>query len=184
VNHSRAQELLSDFLERDLGEVERARLEAHVAGCAACGADLEGLRDTVALLRHLPAPEPPPFLATRVMARIAAGEARPASVWRRWLEALGTPAIAAPLAAAGAALVVWSFTQSPPGAVDVAETATGPERPPIVAQEVGRRPVFWAGAQPVALAGSLRGAGHPHSRSLAAHFEGPTEAVVAAWQGR
>jgi hypothetical protein len=184
VNHSRAQELLSDFLERDLGEAERPKLEAHVAGCAACGADLEGLRDTVALLRDLPAPEPPPFLATRVMARIAAGEARPASAWRRWLEALGTPAIAAPLAAAGAALVVWSFTQAPPVPQQIVQIPPAPEFPPLVAQEVGRRPVFWAGAQPVALAGTLRGAGHPHSHSLAAHFEGPTEAVVASWQGR
>lgn len=183
MNHSRAQKLLSDFLERDLGESERAALEAHLAGCSACDADLEGLRETVAMLRDLPAPEPPPFLVTRVMARVAAGEARPAPLWRRWLAVFGAPAIAAPLAAAGAALVVLSFAQSSRAPEQVAQTTT-PSAPefPIVPRPVG--PVFWAGAQPVALAGTLRGAGHPHSRSLAAHFEGPTEAVVASWNSR
>jgi anti-sigma factor RsiW len=201
VNHSKAQDLLSAYLENDLGASEHAALEEHLAGCATCAADVEGLRETVALLRGLPDPEPPPFLATRVMARIAAGEAR-VPAWRRWIEHLGAPAVAVPLAAAAAALLVFSFA-APSSQMQIAENAvpglqTGPY--PQVALPVGNpkrvEPVFPPGRprigdprlpvrrDPVFLAGSLRGAGHPHSTSLAAHFDGPAEAVVASWPVR
>ena len=182
MNHSRAQELLSDFLERDLGDAERAAFDAHLAGCDACSADLGGLRETVTLLRRMPAPEPPAFLATRVMARIAEGEARPVEAWRRWLAKLATPVVAASLAAAVGAVGVLSLAPSPRSADVVAEATPARDRT-LVQRPVGDVPpsafAAWAGAEPVVLAHTLRGAGHPHSRSLAMHFEGPTEAVVA-----
>src|SRR5262245_29015264 len=98
MNHSRTQSLLSPYLEGDLSPTERTRVESHVGACSECSAELRGLRATVALLRALPAPEPPPYLASRVSARIADGEGR-AGLWSRWLSQAGTAWIAAPLAA-------------------------------------------------------------------------------------
>jgi anti-sigma factor RsiW len=199
VNHSKVQDLLSAYLEHDLGASEHAAVEAHLATCATCAADVEGLRDTVALLRGLPDPEPPPFLATRVMARIAAGEAR-VPAWRRWLAQLGEPVVAVPLAAAAAALLVFSFA-APQAGVQIAANdppigdpvtehrlvprPVGPTLSPVALQIAPRPdPVLTLRRDPLFLADHLRGAGHPHSSSLAAHFDGPAEAIVASWQVR
>jgi anti-sigma factor RsiW len=213
VNHSRARTLLSAYLERDLSEAQRAAVEAHVGACPSCAVELEELRGTVALLRRLPSPEPPAYLASRVMARIADGEAQP-SGWWRWLSTLAAPALAAPLAAAAAAVAV-SFWIGPPGAQPRDRTAeargapapalvprlAGPVEPadalarvapeaPVPAPPAPLRPRWRGGLperalpMPYHLARSLRGAGHPHSTALAAHFEGPPEAVVATWSLR
>jgi anti-sigma factor RsiW len=187
---------MSAYLERDLEEAERRDVDAHLAGCERCGAELQDLRQTVALLRRLPAPEPPPHLATRVLARIADGEARPAGWWS-WLERLAAPVVAAPVAAALAAAAVVLLAEEPspvrvagappPMRIANAEPARVPERA-IVPLRVGPAPaavLFSASPPPpYALARRLRGAGHPHSRSLAAHFEHPADAVLASWQQR
>ena len=45
-----AVELMTDYLEGALAEPERARFEAHLAGCDACTAYLEQLRAAIATL--------------------------------------------------------------------------------------------------------------------------------------
>jgi anti-sigma factor RsiW len=63
ANHDAQHERLSAWLDGALAAEERAALEAHLATCAACQRELEGLRQVRALLRALPAPTPPrPFL--------------------------------------------------------------------------------------------------------------------------
>jgi anti-sigma factor RsiW len=181
VNHSRAHDLLSAYLEHDLGDAERAEMDAHLRVCATCIGDLEDLRDAVDLLRRLPDPEPPPFLAARVMARIAAGEAH-YPIWRRWLEQLGAPLVAAPFAAAAAALLVFSFAAPPSGT----QIAAAPELPDRMREPVGMieipiappELVVAAPRDPDMLARGLRGASHPHSTVLARHFDHPLRAVV------
>jgi anti-sigma factor RsiW len=194
VRHARAHQLLSAYLERDLGEAESAAVEAHVTGCDACGAALDGLRSAVAALRRLPVPEPPPFLAGRVMARIRDGEARRAG-WREWLANLAAPAVAAPLAAVVAAAAVVYLAEPPPAEV---VTRTEPDSARHLADSAEHLVIEPRLVGPVApgvllasggpngqvLARRLRGAGHPHSTSLAAHFERPAEAVVVSWQSR
>jgi anti-sigma factor RsiW len=187
VNHERARELLSAHLERDLEEAERFGVDAHLAVCDECGEELEGLRRTVSLLRRLPAPEPPLHLATRVMARIATAEPPPAA-WRRWLAGLAAPMVAAPIAAAlaAAAVLLLAEPRSPTQVAEVRPDAAVPRA--IVPLRVGPAPgaalASTSGPQAYALARRLRGAGHPHSRSLAAHFDRPADAVVVSWQQR
>ena len=56
-------DLLTDYLEDALPPLERARVEEHLAVCPDCGAYLDQLRTTVALLGRLredDAPEPVP----------------------------------------------------------------------------------------------------------------------------
>ncbi len=44
-------ELVTDYLENALPPAERARFDAHVAGCPGCELHLEQLRATIALTR-------------------------------------------------------------------------------------------------------------------------------------
>jgi anti-sigma factor RsiW len=175
---------LSAYLEHDLGDDERAEMDAHLGSCSSCVQGLAELRAAVDLLRRMPDPEPPPFHATRVMARIAAGEAR-SPLWRRWLEQLGAPLVAAPVAAAAAALAVFTFS-TPPSETALVVASAAPEAspgPPIVVRQVGTL----ASAQlvvplprpdPGLIARYLRGASHPHSMALAGHFDDPVRAVA------
>ena len=57
-------ELVTDYLEDALPARDRARFEAHLAGCEGCTAYLDSLRLTVATLREAP-PAPPADPHTR-----------------------------------------------------------------------------------------------------------------------
>ena len=64
-------ELLERFLDRDLAPAERADIEAHLAGCAACRDTLARLAALYEAFDALPAAPLPIDLAPRVLARIA-----------------------------------------------------------------------------------------------------------------
>ena len=53
-------ELVTDYLEDALPGTERARFEAHIAGCDGCTAYLEQMRATIALTGRLTEEEIPP----------------------------------------------------------------------------------------------------------------------------
>lgn len=66
-------ERLAGLLDADLDPGAQAAVGAHAAGCARCQAELARLRAGIALLRQgSPAPEPSPFFAARLAARLAA----------------------------------------------------------------------------------------------------------------
>jgi anti-sigma factor RsiW len=50
-------ELVTDYLEGKLPEAERARFEAHLAGCDGCTGYLEDMRRLVGTLHETPQPE-------------------------------------------------------------------------------------------------------------------------------
>jgi len=104
VIHMRARRLLGDYLEGDLDLARRARVDAHLAECEECAREVRELRQTVSMLRGLPV-EAPPALADAVMARIAAGEARP-SRWVRATRHFGESGGGWALAAGFAALLI------------------------------------------------------------------------------
>ena len=53
-------ELVTDYLEDALPGTERARFEAHIAGCDGCTAYLEQMRATIALTGRLTEEQIPP----------------------------------------------------------------------------------------------------------------------------
>jgi len=91
---------LSEYVDGTLGEGERAALEAHLAGCAACAATLEELRRVVARARALDDRPPPADL----WPQIAAGIGRAAPPRARRQLAFTVPQ----LIAASVALIVLS----------------------------------------------------------------------------
>lgn len=74
---TRYREQFSEHLDGRLGEAARRELEAHLAQCPACRAELWALERTVAALGELPARSAPEGFAERVTARIR--EREPAS---------------------------------------------------------------------------------------------------------
>ena len=104
------QEDLTALLDGALPPAHRAEVERHLEGCQACRAERERLAGALSLLGALPPPpEPSPYFATRLAARLAdepePGPARGLverlASWR-WRFAIP----AAALAAAAALLVV------------------------------------------------------------------------------
>ena len=105
MNCEHVRTRIGDHLEGDLELAERARVDDHLAACPACRTELRELRATVALLRGLGDPEQPAGLPEKVIARIDAGEGRPAA-WVRGIWRLAEPRVAAALAAGVAGLFV------------------------------------------------------------------------------
>jgi hypothetical protein len=60
------RDLLSAFLDGEADASERRLVEEHLSACAACRAELEGLRRTVAGVKGLPKLAAPPELARRI----------------------------------------------------------------------------------------------------------------------
>jgi len=63
--HQYVEDLLSAYLDGELSRRDKARVEKHLARCAACAQNLHTLRQTVALLKELPPVAVPRSLAIR-----------------------------------------------------------------------------------------------------------------------
>lgn len=67
--HADVRDRFSEYLDADerLSELERARLEGHLAGCESCRAFLATLRATRDLLRSLPVRQAPRAAKARLL---------------------------------------------------------------------------------------------------------------------
>jgi anti-sigma-K factor RskA len=115
-----------------LDDLERARFERHLAECADCRAEVDGLREAAALMAETSALEPDPALRVRVLSEIATVRPLPPHVdqagspaphRRRWLAPVA--AAAAVVAALGVGGAVWhpwtdesSQSQRQPSAIE------------------------------------------------------------------
>jgi hypothetical protein len=98
MNCERAQPLLDELADGGaLPDTEAAALHRHLTGCAACRAELDGLRALVARTRALPRDRAP----ERDLWPDIAGQLQRRSPARRWLVAAALPAAAALLLVAG-----------------------------------------------------------------------------------
>lgn len=101
--HDEWNDRLSEYLDGELEQRDRAALEMHLAGCEECRADLADLRAVVSRARSVPDRAPSADLWPGVAARIATAAARrPALIRRRFAFTLPQ------LVAASLALVVAS----------------------------------------------------------------------------
>ena len=94
------REAAQAYLDGELAPEDRARLEAHAAGCPSCQRALALQRRLFALLAEPALPEAPAGLTAAVMRRVAAERARA----QRWQTRV---AAAAALAASAAAVLAW-----------------------------------------------------------------------------
>jgi hypothetical protein len=131
---ARTWDRLSAYLDGDLPEKERERIAQHLRQCARCAEEERALKETLALLRNLPARKAPPELLEGVRRRIGKEQAK-TPLWKK----LFLPAhIKIPLEAAAVVLVFllaygvqkeMPSSKAPPPPATVgsgkAETATG-----------------------------------------------------------
>jgi anti-sigma factor RsiW len=64
------RKLLVGYADRALAETEAGQVREHLDSCESCLHELESLQGDAALLRSEARPDVPPYMATRVMARI------------------------------------------------------------------------------------------------------------------
>lgn len=83
MNCHEARERLAAFQDGALAPDEAKAMDAHLAGCPACAAELGDLVRAMKLVRELPEVEPPPFYAKKIMAQVRAGAGEPQGLWRR-----------------------------------------------------------------------------------------------------
>ncbi|MEX1255187.1 MAG: zf-HC2 domain-containing protein [Dehalococcoidia bacterium] len=86
---------LNAFVDGELGEAERVRVDAHIETCAACAATVDELRSLGATLSELPRARAPRSFALREGDVRQQPAPRWEVVWRRWQPALSGVAVTA-----------------------------------------------------------------------------------------
>jgi hypothetical protein len=120
------QERLSVYLDGELPQTERAEVDAHLRGCAACARHLEELAAVDAAARDLPVPAPPGYfdsLPARVAARLPAPRTTRRPQPQTWVWAAAAAALAlavlTPLTVRRTTLPVPEAAEAPPYAEGV-----------------------------------------------------------------
>lgn len=115
MNHADVKKQLSDYLEGDLELADRARVDAHLDGCADCAGQVDEMRQMIRMLQTMPEPELPPMIAANVMRRIRAGETAP-SFWQRVVRGISgvlEPSFVLPASAIAVAALVTLVVRDP-----------------------------------------------------------------------
>jgi anti-sigma-K factor RskA len=104
--------LICDYVDNTLAAAQRAAVESHLTGCAACRALVDDTRAVLSFLEGVPEVQPPAQLITRIVHEIPAAEGRPAQRagglmggWRGWLRPMLQPRMAM-----GMAMTILSFS--------------------------------------------------------------------------
>ncbi len=103
------------YLDQELGQTERAELEAHLAGCDACRLALESQRRLSVALTSLGAVDPPADFEARFWARLAREREAPAG----WRARLFTPRLALAIGGVAAAAVAAVLALRSPSDPDI-----------------------------------------------------------------
>jgi len=137
---------LAGLIDGALDEGERERVEAHLKSCEDCRRALAELEASDALVKKLEEVEPPPWLKTRVMARVREEAQDRQSVLRKLFFPLHIKVPIQALATVLVAVVAWNvyrtgetdFRQAapPPVAVQEARRAEAPQEKATAAEEV------------------------------------------------
>jgi len=70
VDHQRAQDLLSDYLDGELSDESISELEQHLESCDECQSELESLGDTLSVLKGLKPADPSPDFLQQVTKKV------------------------------------------------------------------------------------------------------------------
>jgi anti-sigma factor RsiW len=106
----KCEQLRQEFMEAVLSGTQNASPETqeHLRTCPACAGELASLQQTMSLLDEWQAPEPNPYFATRLQARVREEALAPKSTWLSWFHRPVLAATAAVLIAVGVGLLELS----------------------------------------------------------------------------
>lgn len=201
MKHSEVHSYMPDYLEGSLDLTKRALLDAHLDACERCSRDFAEMRGTIALLRDLPDPEPPAFLAETVMRRIREGEGRYGlgDRVREWIASVASPQIALPAIALTVGLMMatgildsgalpgFEHEASPSRGIQIVMRTGEPLAAPNDALVSGRAPYLTVGNAPPAVGRvprisiTLPTPGTPGASRLLANGAANAPHVVTRW---
>src|SRR5579862_386389 len=161
-------ELLSAYLDGQVNVPERSRVEAHLAECAACRADLEELRTLASMLRRLPAQRPPRSFA--LGPRVVRPDALSGTMGG-YLRAISSVAAALAVVAIGLSLIFRGLprqtaTVAAPAAAQVAASAAASQAPAAPARAAPAGAVA-AASRPAAASAPAAAAAKPEANAAA-----------------
>jgi Putative zinc-finger len=114
MNCHEAQIQLSEYLDGELDPLRNKSFESHLLACPVCRAEADGLADCIQQVAQLPAVDPPPGFAQRVMAHARALEVEP-SLWQKIIAPLRfSVPVQASAAVVIAVLAVLVYRNEPP----------------------------------------------------------------------
>ncbi|HUX88107.1 MAG TPA: zf-HC2 domain-containing protein [Chloroflexota bacterium] len=174
-------EMLSEYLDGQLDEATRQRVEAHLVTCADCRADYETLRQTVRVLRQLPMRAVPRGFAITASAPPRRGALFWLRVTNSALAALFIALLAARLVLPGLGQTITTRSDVStvrPAAVNVASPAA-----PGGQSSVAQRPVGLAPVSPNQTASTASEAASAVSHASAAPTAAPAPAQPFAAAG-
>jgi hypothetical protein len=87
-------------------QMATAEAQLHLAGCSACSEEWKAMQQTMALLDEWQAPEPSPYFATRLRARVREEAQQPVGFAARMRAVFGTAFLAGRKAALASAMAV------------------------------------------------------------------------------
>jgi len=133
------EDLLPGMIDGALSEAEKMRIEAHLEACASCRNAFADLRKSDERVKRLEEVDPPPWLKTRVMARVREEAGQKEGIFRKLFYPLHVKVPIQALATVLIAVVAWNvykagepeFRQmAPPStAVQEAPQAQAPPEP-------------------------------------------------------
>ena len=103
----KCDKLREEFMEAVLSGPQAAspEIQEHLRACASCAEELASFQQTMALLDEWQAPEPSPYFASRLHARLREEAAVPARGWLVWLRRPVVAAVAVVLVIVSAGLL-------------------------------------------------------------------------------
>jgi anti-sigma factor RsiW len=133
------EDLLPGMIDGALPETEKKRIEAHLETCATCRKAFADLRTSDEQVKSLEEVEPPPWLKTRVMARVREEAEQKEGIFRKLFYPLHVKVPIQALATVLIAVVAWNVYKTgepefrqmapPPAAVQEAPKAQAPPEP-------------------------------------------------------
>lgn len=140
------EDLLPGMIDGALPETEKKRIEAHLETCASCRKTFADLRISDERVKSLEEVEPPPWLKTRVMARVRAEAEQKEGFLRKFFYPLHIKVPIQALATVLIAVVAWNvyktgepeFRQMAPPLTTVREVPQV-QTPPVPAAGIAKR---------------------------------------------
>lgn len=123
------ERLLAGLIDGALSDEERGRVEEHLRSCGSCRSAFADLEKSDDLVKHLGEVEPPPWLKTRVMARVREEAQGRQSILRKLFFPLHIKVPIQALATVLVAVVAWNVYRT--GETDFRQAAP----PPVVIQD-------------------------------------------------
>ncbi len=143
------ENLLPPWIEGVLPAGQKEDIETHLKVCPSCAAAVTNLEGASKLMRELDEIEPPPWLKTRVMARVREETKQKESIFRKFFYPLHIKVPVQALATVLIAVVAWNvykaedpeFRQMAPTGTAVQEARKNDVSPEPLKESVSLRPV-------------------------------------------